>query len=352
MPLLLAGIDEAGYGPTLGPMCIGLSIWRINTWDQPDLSPNLWKLLAPHITRKPPSAASAKKPSSPIAIADSKLLKRPNDGTAVHPLTHLERGVLAALACTPLSHSEIPADDLALLSRIARTTIPADAPTRWCTDSEHWYDTDPTPLPLASDPGHLRIAINLFQRALHSASIQLLDMRCRIVPESEFNSIVHRTRNKSEVTLAAVGEHLRHIHAIAAQFPADHIQVVCDRLGGREFYGPRLEELLPGAKVARADESPDRSRYWLDHHGRELGVLFQVEAEQTHMPVALASMLAKLLRELAMTRFNRYFCRRAVDLSGTDLKPTAGYSTDARRWLADASPILNDAERSALVRIL
>ena len=36
-----------------------------------------------------------------------------------------------------------------------------------------------------------------------------------------------------------------------------------------------------------------------------------------------------------MCAFNEYFHERAPEL-----KPTAGYTTDARRWLRDAEPLL------------
>jgi hypothetical protein len=52
------------------------------------------------------------------------------------------------------------------------------------------------------------------------------------------------------------------------------------------------------------------------------------------LPVALGSMLSKYLRELHMILFNRYWCERRPDL-----KPTAGYSVDARRFLEDIAPL-------------
>jgi hypothetical protein len=57
-------------------------------------------------------------------------------------------------------------------------------------------------------------------------------------------------------------------------------------------------------------------------------------------------MVAKLTRELAMHRFNRYWCARCPEL-----KPTAGYNTDARRWLHDMRDVLNTSDRKAMVRL-
>jgi hypothetical protein len=75
-------------------------------------------------------------------------------------------------------------------------------------------------------------------------------------------------------------------------------------------------------------------------------VIFEVEAEARHFPVALASMTAKLVRELAMMRFNRYWSGRMAEL-----KPTAGYRNDAHRWLDDARRMgAEEAELRVLCR--
>ena len=58
--------------------------------------------------------------------------------------------------------------------------------------------------------------------------------------------------------------------------------------------------------------------------------------------VALASCAAKYAREACMAAFNAY--SRVLD---PDLVPTAGYVTDARRWLAQAGAAI---ERSGLPR--
>ena len=79
-------------------------------------------------------------------------------------------------------------------------------------------------------------------------------------------------------------------------------------------------------------------------------VTFMPEAESAHLPVALASMIAKLIRELAMARFNRYWCDRARAAASLELKPTAGYRQDAARWLHDARDILTPEDRRAMIR--
>lgn len=65
-------------------------------------------------------------------------------------------------------------------------------------------------------------------------------------------------------------------------------------------------------------------------------VVFAERCEERSFSVALASCLAKYGRELGMMAFNRYFGGLQPGL-----KPTAGYTTDGRRWLKEAKPALS-----------
>jgi hypothetical protein len=324
VPLLFAGIDEAGYGPTLGPLCVGMSLFRVRDWDTGQPAPDLWKLLDRAICKKPADARKR------IPIADSKALKLANDSKTRHPLIHLERGVLAflrSLAPCP----DLPASDACLFGSLKAEL-----------ETHPWYGTDPISLPVGSTVGELAIAASRLAAACEAAGVELLDLRCHIVNESVFNRTVKETGSKAEATAVALGHHLREIRSHHAAEPLD-LRIVCDQLGGRTQYEGLLARELPGSRIAPIAESEARSRYSI---GQNAIIQFMPEAESAHLPVALASMVAKLTRELAMMRFNRYWCGKVPEL-----KPTAGYSTDARRWLTDMREVLHPEERSALVRI-
>ncbi len=332
--LLLAGIDEAGYGPTLGPLCVGMSVFRIRDWTRGDPAPDLWKLLSKAVCQKPSDARGR------IPIADSKALKLSNDSKTRHPLLHLERGVLAFLRWLEQS----PTTDADLFRSIG-AELPDDP----------WYAGDPIALPLGETAGQIAIASSRLVAAMDATGIELVGLSCRIVPEGEFNEIVRRTGTKAEATAAAFGGHLRNLAAM--DLTGSCVRLVCDQLGGRTSYEGLITRELPGSKVVSLTESGDRSRYSVvhqNHGGQETDtqdvndfiIQFMPEAESAHLPVALASMVAKLTRELAMLRFNRYWCARCPEL-----KPTAGYSTDARRWLGEMRDVLAGEERAAMVRM-
>jgi ribonuclease HII len=67
-------------------------------------------------------------------------------------------------------------------------------------------------------------------------------------------------------------------------------------------------------------------------------IIFCEKAEAQCLPVAVASMLSKYLREALMSRFNAYWKSHLPDVV-----PTAGYYADGGRFLQDI-----DAKRKEL----
>ena len=53
--LFYAGIDEAGYGPMLGPLCVGMSAFLLERHDssQQTHPPDLWAILSDGVVLKP-----------------------------------------------------------------------------------------------------------------------------------------------------------------------------------------------------------------------------------------------------------------------------------------------------------
>lgn len=321
---LYAGIDEAGYGPRLGPLCVGMTLFEVPAPVEADehRSPDLWKLLRGAVCRDHASSKRGR-----LAVADSKELKGVG-GASLDPLFHLERGVLAFESLA--SDQSAAANEAELLSRLG-TRVPG---------SIQWYAGD-APLPRGTTTDQLRILIAQLQGAAAESGVQPRLVRCVALDESTFNERYHHLQNKASVSFGVVGGMLRRLWETA---PAgSNIHVAVDRQGGRAFYGPLLSQAI-GAQANIIEESEHLSRYEI-RADRTMRIEFRVEAETEHLPVALASMTAKFVRELLMGRFNRYWSSR-ID----GLKPTAGYGTDAGRWLRDVRAHAAAEEIEVMVR--
>ncbi|MDX2133065.1 MAG: hypothetical protein SFY69_13545 [Planctomycetota bacterium] len=338
MGTVLAGIDEAGYGPLLGPLCVGLAVLRAPGHDGP--VPDMWKLLKAGVCREPGRGGATDRLGR-VPIADSKELKLSNAVTTTHPLVHLERGVLAFLRATG---RVIPQTDADLFDALGV-----------CTNSPGCYRVDALPVPGALSRGEADIAAATVERALGGAGCAALSLRADVTWEPGFNGVVRSTGNKGEATIAAIGRLLRTVWETCAEcVDADgsprRLGIVCDRLGGRTSYAGVLAAVVPGCTVTVIEEGPARSRYVVECGTRRAGVSFLTEGERAHLPVALASMVAKYTRELAMRRFNAFWGERAR-ARGVELRPTAGYRQDAHRWLSDVGDLMTGDERAQLVRI-
>jgi len=324
MAFLLAGIDEAGYGPLLGPLCVGMAAVRIDTPVEDPAGLNLWKLLKCGVCTSPDERRGR------VAVADSKALKLANTSKARHPLAWLERGVLAFLRCRGLEL----ATDVELFDHLG-----VAGPGHRC------YEGDAVCLPLSWSAGQIAIAANMLNTAMAPRGVSVADVACVVVGEGRFNETVSREGSKARTTVQGIRELAARLMRRAGE-TGDRAWLVCDRLGGRARYVETLAEVFPHSEPEILFENERESRYRLGVDRCELTVSFTVEGESAHLPTALASMTAKFVRELHMIRFNRYWCGLRPGL-----KPTAGYRGDAQRWLDEAAGLLSEEDRRCLVRI-
>ena len=324
--LIYCGIDEAGYGPMLGPLCIGLSAFRVDDADPAKGPPDMWNLLSDSV------CTTARDRRKRIAVADSKKLKG-SSGSKLHPLRHLERGVLA-FSCM---NKDLPRTDAELLEMLDRSgSIDMEAP----------WNIDSMPIPVAHSEDTIGIASSMLARTCDAAGVRDCMLGCECIDVQRFNEQVQLFRNKSGINFSAI---MRLVQQVRDRWPGEHPRVIIDRQGGRQHYLRPLQMTFPDASFEILGESERVSRYRLDDESGPLTLSFETASETTHLPVALASMVAKYTRELMMRRLNCFFTREVPDLD-----PTAGYVQDARRYLVEVEPVIKrlGVPREQLVRSL
>jgi len=318
---IYAGIDEAGYGPKLGPLVVGCAVLAIPNLECPnDLQvPDLWARLGKAVVA---SLREAKQ--GQLVVADSKKLK-----SAAAGLRHLERGCLAFQALIP---------DKPEINNIGHWLDAIGCQDHRQSDCLPWYiESDEHPwqtMPSCLSPEEHRIDCAMLRQTTERIGVSCLAMRGEVVMEHRFNQRIAELRNKSALSFEHVSKHLDRVWQTWGH---ERPMVAVDRQGGRTTYRELLAMLFGDAHLAVLHETPESSAYELTQGERSMVVRFQTKAETHHMPVALASMISKYTRELLMQRLNTYFCQAIPGL-----KPTAGYATDGKRFLDDVAERLPD----------
>ena len=135
------------------------------------------------------------------------------------------------------------------------------------------------------------------QKGLESAGVRLVGVFCRAVFPCEFNELVGASNKAdalSRITLGLVGD------ALDSHPPARTV-VFCDKHGGRDYYLPLLQQQFPDNWIEVRRQSGMASDYRFGGEERPVEIGFYVGGER-FLPVALASMTSKYIRETAMHR--------------------------------------------------
>jgi ribonuclease HII len=301
MPWII-GIDEAGYGPNLGPLvqtAVGFHL---------DCDPNagdLWKLLAKSVRR-------AGEEDDRLLIDDSKKVYGSQRG-----LEDLELGVLATLFPALGCLSEF-------LGRFASSSLPH-------LENELGY-TSGEPLPVTIEVPAIAENAARFRSACESAGVTGVWVCSRITPAARFNDLLEKYDSKAGVLADGVCELIR--LGCRPDDGPEPVHFLIDRQGGRWYHSAMLSSACPDGWIDVISEDRKCSRYRMNGP-RPLHWTFQVEGDSLYLPVALASMTSKYLREIFMRQFNRFWLDKLPDL-----KPTAGYPGDAARFYETIKPVM------------
>lgn len=317
MPWLI-GIDEAGYGPNLGPFVMTLVACRLpGDADGVDL----WKILKKCVRRADDEADHR------LVVADSKQVYSPAQGW-----TNLEKSVLSAHAggfarCATVK-DEAPAINSftlqSLLEHLACDELPH-------LRQEAWFVGD-TALPTEVTPEEFLAGSKSWRQASERKEVTWGFCRSAVVATPRFNDVVAKWDNKAAVLGIALAELIRHC---LAKTSAEPMLFVIDKHGGRDRYSALLQHAFTDGMVLGEQEGRARSHYSVEGLDRPVRITVMPKADVEQFTVALASMFSKYLRELLMREFNRYWQSHVPGL-----KATAGYPLDADRYYAEIRPAM------------
>jgi len=298
---VLVGIDEAGFGPILGPLVVSSSTFLLpgNL-----VGADLWKILVKSV------ASQKKRQAGRLLVADSKKFHNSSERIKL-----LERTVLAALYYL----GKKPATLTELIAMLCPDSLER-------LEIYPWHKSKSSSRLLVNH-ADLTIASKVFSEDMAANGIQLLELKSCCLDVAHYNKLVGDVKNKSVVLFTVVCQHIKEAFD---KFGGDDLQILVDRQGGRVRYQRILQRMFPGMDLRILKESEANSSYELKADGKKMRLHFAIKADNKFLPVSLASMVSKYLRELLMHNINRYFAGFHADL-----RPTAGYWKDGLRFIED-----------------
>lgn len=236
---LLIGMDEAGYGPNLGPLVVTVTVWEVPG------SPrdfDLWAAMA-DVAQQSPSKEPLK-----LQIADSKQVYSPGKGLAA-----LEKSVLSALRLL----GSMP-QTLGELSEVlkSQTTDFKFQISNFKTQILPWQIDRDLPLPTEIDTSLIGDIATKWLERCRRAGVTLKAIRSEIVQPERFNALVREYDNKA---LALSRTSLNLLRSVWNPDNEQPTLVICDKHGGRNRYDDLLAEVLDDRMVFAVGESRERS---------------------------------------------------------------------------------------------
>jgi hypothetical protein len=299
------GIDEAGYGPNLGPLVMTAVVAETSEVADRVRPLDLWQDLAGTVDRAGGDPAR-------LWVDDSKAILRGGKGR-----DRLEAACLAAIHAAGLGRMDslhqlleaigAGATDEAELSPWFDAGEPAGS-WPWCWDRD-------------------RVEGLLARRCLEpvAGNWRLAGIHTIVVGPMRFNRELAATDSKAAVHFAAFARLLRPLWERATD--GVPTTVTGDKHGGRHYYLEPLLQVFADAWIDRGPEGAALSQYTIRDSARRVELNLIPKADGHHGLVALASIVSKTVRELWMDGFNAYWQARVPGL-----RPTAGYPVDAQRF--------------------
>lgn len=297
---VIVGMDEAGYGPNLGPLVLSGVVWSVPE-DCRDV--DLWKTFA--------EITSSIRSQDRLQVGDSKAVYK-----AGKSMSQLECTVLCLLGIA--GHRPQTLEELCTILAGRRILSDSSAP---------WLQEQTMNLPLEANPTRIEQLTKRWSQECSGHGVSLLGVRSDIVTAERFNRLIREYDNKSLVLSRAS---LALLSLLCSPASRSTTYAVCDKHGGRNRYEELLAEVFGQGVMVPVRESAEMSCY----RGDLLEVRFQARAE-SEFSVALASMISKYVRELVMLKFNTYWAKRIPGL-----RPTRGYPVDAKRFRAEVEEML------------
>lgn len=273
--MIVIGIDENGLGPILGPMVVTAAAFRCPEYN----ADSLWKLV-----------------DEQLPADDSKVVfKNRKHGQA-------ETAVLRWLSLFNIHATNTGT----LIQKICHEFI---LPCPSAIDSPQCQLPTPVSVPLFSSLDWPSLPLDVWNRFDVAEIKPALLHATNICPGLYNQYLADDKRNKLQLDFELM---MKLISIIERQFPKDRILAICGKVGATRYYLPWFKKNEFNHVVA-LKEHPDCSQYQLS---KRTTVCFIKDADSLHLPVAVASMIGKYIREIEMHHINTLLLPNQRPVSG------------------------------------
>ncbi len=289
--MLVMGVDENGLGPRLGPLVATSVVLKVSRY---------------------PRAALCRRGLG-LGLTDSK----ETGGFGRMAFTES-----VALALVERGGAGVPASVDGFIDRVApesrpklRACCPDEATARQC------WGVDPSLPMFGGDAAQGR---RLLDRLIGRSSLRIVDVRSRVACAGMLNAKHSDGTNKLAVDLELFEDLIASVHVRHGS----PLLVLCGMIGGIRDYASRFAR-FDSNRVEAIENRRGQRRYRVE----DLGELrFEVDADARHLPVALASIVGKYVREVCMHRIGEFY-RNDVP----ELKLASGYHDPVTTRFIDAT---------------
>jgi ribonuclease HII len=301
--MLVVGVDENGLGPRLGPLVATSVVLETPEYRRAALCGRGLDL---GLTDSKETGGFGR--MSFIESVALALL-----GRAEHP-RRMEASAQRGLPCS--------ADDLLdRLSPESRVELRA-----CCPDDQTAAQCWAVDLPLPAFGGDPALGATLLRKLVGRSKLRVVDVQSRLACAGMLNAKHAAGHNKLTVDLELFQELIRTVR----QLHGGSLLVICGMVGGIRDYSSRLHRLHRD-RVGTLRGRRGQRRYAVDGLGE---IRFEVNADARHLPVALASIVGKYLREICMLRIGEFYRR---DVPGLQL--ASGYHDPiTSRFIEETQP--------------